>query len=135
MPLSNAQTAISVRAPTSVPSAYARRSPLPARRSPSAASPSVTGLALTDTNGSRHWVSASRPLDAVAAGGQPTVSNGSTIATAGSMTGLRMLTFTRCAGTANTEFIVVSEPVPAVVGTATHGTPGRRSRAGPGTGR
>src|SRR6266571_509961 len=135
IPLSSAHSAMSVRAPTSVPSAYTRRSPRAARRSPSRASASVTGLAFTDTNGSRHWVRASRPLDAVAAGGQPTVSSGSTSATAGSITGLRMLTLTPCSGTANTEFVVASEPVPAVVGTATHGTPGRGSRAGPGTGR
>ena len=47
-----------------------RAGPAAARRSPSRASPSVSGVARGETNGSRHWVSASRPLAAVTAGGQ-----------------------------------------------------------------
>jgi len=34
--------------------------------------PSVSGVALTETSGSRHWVSASRPLAAVTGRGQDT---------------------------------------------------------------
>ena len=122
MPPNTAHTDMSVRASTSVPSAYARRSPVPARRNPSRASPSVSGLARTDTSGSRHWVSASSPLDAVTAGGHGTVSRGSTSATAGSISGLRRLAFTASAVEVSTAFAVTSEPVPAVVGTATYGT-------------
>lgn len=42
-----------------------------ARRQPFRASPSVGGVACGHTNGSRHWVSASRPPAAVTAGGHP----------------------------------------------------------------
>src|SRR6185437_2782956 len=67
MPPSRAHMAMSVRAVRSPPSAWAARRPVAARRSPSRASPSVSGVARTETNGSRHWVSASRPLAAVTA--------------------------------------------------------------------
>jgi hypothetical protein len=124
IPPSSPHSAMSVRAARSVPSAYAVRSPVAARRNPSAAHRSVNGLAIGDTSGSRHWVSASSPLAAVTAGGQPTVSSGSTRATAGSIGRPRMLTLIRCSGTASTAFAVTSEPVPAVVGTATQGAVG-----------
>ena len=42
-----------------------------ARRQPFRASPSAGGVACGHTNGSRHWVSASRPPAAVTAGGHP----------------------------------------------------------------
>ena len=67
---------------------------MPARRRPSRASPSVSGVAWTETNGSRHWVSASRPLAAVTGGGHETVRSGSTSATRGIMSGLRRLALT-----------------------------------------
>ena len=37
----------------------------------------------------------------------------------------RRLALTRCSGEASTALAVTSAPVPAVVGTATHGTDGR----------
>nr|WP_276602970.1 hypothetical protein [Nannocystis pusilla] len=77
---------------------------------------------MRDTNGSISWVSASRPQSAVTAGGSERVSAGSTIAARGSIFGLRRLTLTRCASAASTALRVTSEPVPAVVGTATKGT-------------
>ncbi len=81
-----------------------------------------------ETRGSRHWVSASIPLDAVTPGGQLTVSSGSTSATVGCITGLRRLAFSPCSGEARTAFGVTSAPVPAVVGKATHGTDGLSMR-------
>ncbi len=65
------------------------------------------------------------PLAAVTAGGQDRVSCGSTSAARGIMGTPRRLALTRCAGEASTAFAVTSAPVPAVVGTATHGTDGR----------
>src|SRR6478672_7193187 len=121
MPPSRAHMAMSSRAPRSLPSAWAARRPAAARRSPSRARPSVSGFARTETNGSRHWVSASRPLAAVTGGGHDTVSSGSTSATRGIISGLRRLAFRRCPGTASTALAVTSAPVPAVVGTATQG--------------
>ena len=82
----------------------------------------MIGFANGDTYGSRHWVSASRPDDAVTAGGQPRVSSGSTSATRASIEGCRMLTLTPCSGELTTPFMVTSEPVPAVVGTAMNGS-------------
>ena len=82
-------------------------------------------MARTETNGSRHWVSASRPLAAVTGGGQDTVSSGSTSATRGIISGLRRLALRWCSGTASTALAVTSAPVPAVVGTATQGAAGR----------
>ena len=49
------------------------------------------------------------------------------MAAAGSMRGLRRLALTRCSGEARTALRVTSEPVPAVVGTATNGSDGRSS--------
>ena len=93
-------------------------------------------MARTETNGSRHWVSASRPLAAVTGGGHDTVSSGSTSATRGIISGLRRLALSRCPGAASTAFAVTSAPVPAVVGTATHGRAGRViSRPAPTTSR
>ena len=85
----------------------------------------MTGVARTETNGSRHWVSASRPLAAVTGGGHDAVSSGSTSATRGIISGLRRLALSRCSGTASTALAVTSAPVPAVVGTATQGAAGR----------
>src|SRR5215470_10095400 len=92
---------------------------------PSRATASVSGFAMGLTNGSRHWVSASIPLAAVTAGGQDTVSSGSTTAARGIIVWLRRLALTRCPGEASTAFAVTSAPVPAVVGTAMHGADGR----------
>ena len=82
---------------------------------------SVSGLAFTDTYGSISCVRASIPVDAVSAGGSASVSSGSTTASAGSINGLRRLTFWWLSGTVRTAFRVTSAPVPAVVGTAMNG--------------
>ena len=75
-------------------------------------------------------MSASSPTAAVTAGGQPTVSSGSReIASRGRRCWCEMPVFTRCSGTSRTATAVTSEPVPAVVGSATTG------RSGPGTAR
>ena len=84
------------------------RSPAAVLRSPAVASASVTGFALPETSGYRHWVSASRPLAAVTAGGQPRVSNGSTSASRGIMNALRTLAFRPWSGEASTAFAVTS---------------------------
>ncbi len=65
------------------------------------------------------------PLAAVTAGGQDTVSSGSISAARGSIAAPRRLALRLCSGEASTAFAVTSAPVPAVVGTATHGTEGR----------
>jgi hypothetical protein len=114
---------MSPRACTFVPSVLGR-SPAAACRSPAAARQSVSAFARTETKGSRHWLSASRPLAAVTGGGQLMVSSGSTIATRGIISGLRRLALTRWAGEVSTALAVTSAPVPAVVGTATSGTEG-----------
>ena len=100
--------------------------------------PSVTGVARCDTNGSRHWVKASKPqlwrgtstqsavrssgaepagshhsYLRVTAAGVVTVSSGSTNATAGIMNSDRRLTLTPCSGDNSTAFLVTSAPVPA----------------------
>lgn len=50
------------------------------------------------------------------------VNSGSMIATAGSINALRILAFCLCSSLLNTEFLVTSAPVPAVVGMAIKGT-------------
>src|SRR5699024_8750014 len=85
------------------------------------ASASTSGLVILEVRGSRHWVSASIPDWAVTWGGQVTVSAGSTMATRASIDGERSDTFTRCTGEDSTALAVTSDPVPAVVGTATNG--------------
>ncbi len=83
------------------------------------------GLARPLTYGSISWVSASRPVLAVRAGGKSQVNSGSTSATLGSIKGLRKLTLSRCPGEVRTELRVTSAPVPAVVGIASIGAGGR----------
>ena len=68
------------------------------------------------------WESASIPLVAMVSWGTPTSRSGSTTATFGSSSGLRRLALTP--PPESTELRVTSEPVPAVVGTATQGSPG-----------
>jgi hypothetical protein len=59
--------------------------------------------------------------------GSPTRRSGSTSAALGNMRGLRRLAFTPCAGAPSTAFLVTSDPVPAVVGSATSGSERRVS--------
>ena len=115
-----------------------RAPPAPARRrrgaarAPSGRSPRARAVGdrvgARRENGSMSCDSASRPLLAITAAGRPTSRSGSTIAARGSMSGLRRLAFTRCSGDASTAFLVTSEPVPAVVGSAMKGSD-RRARA------
>mmetsp|Transcript_36171 Transcript_36171/g.93937 ORF Transcript_36171/g.93937 Transcript_36171/m.93937 type:complete len:330 (-) Transcript_36171:618-1607(-) len=100
------------------PLSYARRRQAAPYFIPCNASASVTGLALLETKGSMHWMSASRPVAAVTAGGSSSVSSGSTTATAGNMNGLRIDTLRSPAPI--TALRVTSAPGPAVVGTATN---------------
>src|SRR5579862_2447790 len=103
---------------------------------------STRGLARALTYGSMSCVRASRPVLAVTAGGSPYVNSGSSSATRGSISGLRMLAFTPCSVDPRTALRVTSLPVPAVVGTAINGsgvtvmirpfpTPSRKSSGSP----
>jgi hypothetical protein len=114
-------TAMSRLASRSLPSRNARRSAPLARCIPSRATASDSGFACGETNGSMHCVSASSPVLAVTEGGSEYVSSGSITATAGSISGLRRLTFTCSSSAINTAFRVTSAPVPAVVGIAMNG--------------
>jgi len=77
------------------------------------------------------WESASMPECAVTEGGQVRVSSGSQIAERGIRCGLEMPTFMPSSGSPMTETGVTSEPVPAVVGSATSGTTGPGTRCSP----
>jgi len=85
---------------------------------PSRQMASHSGFARRETKGSITCVSASSPVLAVTSGGTPSVSSGSTSATAGSISGLRRLAFTPSCSASSTALRVTSAPVPAVVGTA-----------------
>ena len=61
------------------------------------------------------------PVPAVIAGGMPTVSSGSQIVTAGIICGWKMIFLVCVASSVTTPARPTSEPVPAVVGTATIG--------------
>ena len=61
------------------------------------------------------------PVPAVIAGGMPTVSSGSQIVTFGIISGWKMIFFVWVASSVTTPARPTSEPVPAVVGTATIG--------------
>jgi hypothetical protein len=70
------------------------------------------------------WDSASIPEWAVTLGGAPSVSSGSQIAWRGMSRGEATPIFISVAGSVMTETGVASEPVPAVVGSATSGSTG-----------
>ena len=70
------------------------------------------------------WTSASMPAYAETVAGALTVSSGSTMAARGIRYGLETPTFISRSGSATTATGVTSEPVPAVVGTATTGVTG-----------
>ena len=67
------------------------------------------------------WVSASRPVVEVIFGGRPTVSSGSSTAIFGRRQGSLIAYFSCVCVLETTAASVVSEPVPAVVGTAKNG--------------
>ena len=72
-------------------------------------------------NASTACASASIPLNAVTRGGQLSVSSGSQIAARGISSGEETPTFSRRPGSPTTATGETSDPVPAVVGTATTG--------------
>ncbi|KAG1172196.1 hypothetical protein G6F35_016910 [Rhizopus arrhizus] len=61
------------------------------------------------------------PVAAVIFGGSPTVSSGSRMTMAGSMRAWKMMRLTCAASSVMTDARPTSDPVPAVVGTATTG--------------
>ena len=66
----------------------------------------------------------SMPADAVTPGGWLSISSGSTTASAGRRPGWLIPVFTRRSSTSSTHTVVLSAPVPVVVGTATRGFSG-----------
>ena len=71
------------------------------------------------------WQRTSRPDAAVTSGGCVSVSSGSTTASTGRSRAWLMPVLTFAASTSSTAIVVLSDPVPVVVGTATSGTSGR----------
>jgi hypothetical protein len=76
----------------------------------------------------------SMPADAVTPAGCVSVSAGSTTARVGRSREWLMPDFTRWASTSRTQIVVLSAPVPVVVGTATSGCNGRSGARPPPTG-
>ncbi len=77
------------------------------------------------------WVSASSPVEAVSAGGRPSVNSGSRMATRASSR-LQLTPFLVCAsGSTNTAAGEISLLVPAVVGMAITGRPACGTRSVP----
>ena len=114
-----------------------RRGPLPPSRAaqkpaanasrPAQANASERGWARTDTAASRSWVSASIPCAAISGRGTLASSSGSTTATRATSASSRNERLKPCGPRRErTAFMVASEPVPAVVGTATSGRAGPR---------
>src|SRR5690606_21780583 len=85
----------------------------------------------TAVNDSIACDNASAPALAVSAGGQPSVSSGSHTAVCGTRCGLEMPTLLTRSGSVSTATGVTSEPVPAVVGSATTGSTGPGTRSSP----
>src|SRR3954447_2369071 len=136
-----AASIIALRAGTSVPSRTAVRNEPATSASARSHHRSDTGLlpqyatrdsgALRGTESkdravqdSSAWQTMSIPLAAVTSAGRLRVSSGSTTASAGRSRGLLMPDFTRSDRRSSTQVPVLSEPVPAVVGTATTGGSG-----------
>ena len=96
-------------------------------------SPDRSGVAVrrTAVKASITWESASAPALAVSAAGHSSVSSGSQIAVCGMRYGLEMPTLLVRSGSVSTATGVTSEPVPAVVGSATTGRVGPGTRSSP----
>ena len=107
---------------SAIPSWYARPAIVAERRIPSRASASLNGLARRDSKGSMSWDSASIPLAAMVGRGSRPADLDRHQRPWAACSGLRRLALTPPPD--NTELRVTSEPVPAVVGTATQGSPG-----------
>ena len=82
------------------------------------------GYAFLHTNDSIACTSVSMPVMAVMKGGQVRVISGSSSAKRAVALGLMITSFLCCSGSAMTLLIVISAPVPAVVGIATTGAAG-----------
>ncbi len=94
---------------------------------PERARASVTGLARVDTKDSSSWVKASMPSAAISSGGQVASRSGSTTAhSATSASSRKDFLKPSAPCSESTAFLVASEPVPAVVGTAMKGVAGPR---------
>ena len=114
--------------PPRAPPSYQASKPSRTARKPDSASASVNGLALRrDVGLPASCVSASMPLAAISAGGQPASRSGSTMAISATSASSRN-DFLKPSGPCrdSTAFLVASEPVPAVVGTAMNGVAGPR---------
>ena len=123
-----ASEAQAMRARPSAPSAPpCQAAQKPSRKAcmPELARASVKGLARSDTQDSSSWVNASMPLAAIRAGLQLASSSGSISASCATNCSSRK-DFLKPSGPRrdSTAFLVASDPVPAVVGTAMKGTAG-----------
>jgi hypothetical protein len=129
-----------------VPSRTAPARLRPISSAPQSAKPSVTADLPTNTlscassgagarvvaqKASMQCASASAPVCAVSTGGAPADSSGSTIAVCGMRCGLETPTLSVRSASVTTATGVTSEPVPAVVGTATTGSTGPGTRSSP----
>ena len=112
---------IASRASMSLPSFTARGRAQAASRIASSASSSVIRYEFFEVKDSIAWTSVSMPVIAVRNGGRPVVSSGSSSANIAVAFGLMITSFLCWSGSAMTELIVISAPVPAVVGIATTG--------------
>jgi hypothetical protein len=110
---------MSLRASRSWPSRTAIGSARAAMRTPSTAMPSHSGCHSGDRYDSTLCVSASIPVAAVIAAGKSTVSSGSANTALASSAGEKTIFFTCVVSSEITEERPTSDPVPAVVGTAT----------------
>mmetsp|Transcript_13488 Transcript_13488/g.40156 ORF Transcript_13488/g.40156 Transcript_13488/m.40156 type:complete len:214 (+) Transcript_13488:491-1132(+) len=97
---------------------------------PSSAMPAAWGWYDGDEKASMECASASMPVHAVTSAGRPVVSAGSRMTRPGSMFAWKMIFLVLVASSVTTAARPTSDPVPAVVGTATHGAmPASSTRA------
>ena len=83
--------------------------------------PSAMGWKPGAANASKLWASASIPVAAVSAGGSVRVNSGSAMMMPGIIPGWKMIFLVAVSSQSSTTARPVSDPVPAVVGTATTG--------------
>src|SRR6266540_4180451 len=122
-----AATSIFPRASRSAPFRKARGNASTMRWMPSNATPSHKGWKTGDVNDSMQWVRASSPVAAVSRGGRPAVRAGSRMTSRASSSGWNSTALRRVESSVTTELRPTSLPVPAVVGTQTHGARPRQS--------
>ena len=121
-PAINAASLICVLASISFPSSYATGRYFIIFLTASDAYASVSTPAFFEVYASTAWVSASSPVCAVIFCGDEIEYSGSTTATFGSILSSAISSFISFSESVMTVNLVASEPVPAVVGTATIGT-------------